>query len=150
MNRHSWFEACQLLILFCSIFFQVGDVMIIRDHVSFLGLAGIHPLVGHNDARFGPRFPAQGSAVYAPELQACCRRRHLFSMMYTNSPLSLVPTGHSSEFCCSNGPLECYKRGRLHGRFWSDVRVPRRDPHAARSGRRHRCVLRFSAVPTST
>jgi purine-nucleoside phosphorylase len=46
--------------------YNVGDVMIMKDHVSFLGLAGIHPLRGFNDARFGPRFPALNDA-YAKE-----------------------------------------------------------------------------------
>lgn len=42
--------------------FNVGDVMIIKDHISLPCLAGNHPLIGHNDARFGPRFPAVNNA----------------------------------------------------------------------------------------
>ena len=34
--------------------FQVGDLMIIRDHISMLTL---NPLLGKNDESFGPRFP---------------------------------------------------------------------------------------------
>jgi purine-nucleoside phosphorylase len=34
--------------------FKVGDLMIIRDHISF---ATKNPLIGKNDERFGPRFP---------------------------------------------------------------------------------------------
>lgn len=49
--------------------FNVGDCMIIKDHICFLGLAGIHPLVGVNDARFGPRFPPCGSSTYDKKLQ---------------------------------------------------------------------------------
>ena len=49
--------------------FDVGDVMVIADHLSWPGLAGVHPLVGANDARFGPRFPAVTNA-YSGELQA--------------------------------------------------------------------------------
>ena len=33
--------------------FEVGDIMIISDHVNFMPE---HPLRGENDARFGPRF----------------------------------------------------------------------------------------------
>jgi len=38
--------------------FNVGDVMVIKDQICTPGLAGHHPLVGRNDERFGPRFPA--------------------------------------------------------------------------------------------
>ncbi|HZD10003.1 MAG TPA: purine-nucleoside phosphorylase [Candidatus Binatia bacterium] len=37
--------------------FQAGDLMLIRDHVNFLGLAGNNPLRGPNDDAVGPRFP---------------------------------------------------------------------------------------------
>ncbi|EDO25890.1 predicted protein [Nematostella vectensis] len=33
--------------------FQVGDIMIIKDHINMMPE---HPLRGHNDERFGPRF----------------------------------------------------------------------------------------------
>ncbi len=38
--------------------FQVGDIMIIKDHLAPLLWTLNNPLVGHNDERFGPRFPA--------------------------------------------------------------------------------------------
>lgn len=34
--------------------FKIGDLMIIKDHISF---ATKNPLIGKNDERFGPRFP---------------------------------------------------------------------------------------------
>ncbi|MEO8414120.1 MAG: purine-nucleoside phosphorylase [Ginsengibacter sp.] len=34
--------------------FQVGDLMIIKDHISMFA---VNPLVGKNDETFGPRFP---------------------------------------------------------------------------------------------
>jgi purine-nucleoside phosphorylase len=36
--------------------FNVGDIMVMNDHLNMPGLAGKHPLVGPNDARFGERF----------------------------------------------------------------------------------------------
>ncbi|KAI9917397.1 hypothetical protein PsorP6_013034 [Peronosclerospora sorghi] len=36
--------------------FNVGDLMIIKDHLNMPGLSGQHPLIGPNDSRFGARF----------------------------------------------------------------------------------------------
>lgn len=38
--------------------FSVGDIMLIRDHIAPMLWTLQNPLVGHNDDRFGPRFPA--------------------------------------------------------------------------------------------
>lgn len=46
--------------------FSVGDIMLIEDHINFMGK---NPLVGQNDDRFGCRFPDM-SFAYAPELRA--------------------------------------------------------------------------------
>ncbi|MCP4420534.1 MAG: purine-nucleoside phosphorylase [Chloroflexi bacterium] len=37
--------------------FNPGDLMLITDHINFLGLAGQNPLRGPNDESVGPRFP---------------------------------------------------------------------------------------------
>ncbi|KAL8559716.1 hypothetical protein ACOMHN_002249 [Nucella lapillus] len=42
--------------------FSVGDVMILKDHFNMAGFSGINPLVGPNDDKFGPRFPAMSDA----------------------------------------------------------------------------------------
>lgn len=44
------------------------DIMVISDHISFPSMSGLNPLVGPNDARFGPRFPPL-SVMYTPLLQ---------------------------------------------------------------------------------
>lgn len=49
--------------------YKVGDFMILKDHITFTGLAGYNPLTGPNDAKFGPRFPAVMPA-YDRELRA--------------------------------------------------------------------------------
>jgi purine-nucleoside phosphorylase len=36
--------------------YQVGDLMLINDHINFVGMAGNNPLIGPNDETFGPRF----------------------------------------------------------------------------------------------
>lgn len=43
--------------------FVAGDLMLIEDH---LNLTGDNPLVGANDARFGPRFPDLSDAYATP------------------------------------------------------------------------------------
>mmetsp|Transcript_4083 Transcript_4083/g.5446 ORF Transcript_4083/g.5446 Transcript_4083/m.5446 type:complete len:296 (-) Transcript_4083:111-998(-) len=48
--------------------FQVGDLMVITDHIGFPLMAGKNPLVGPNDDSFGgPRFPPMSEA-YDPIL----------------------------------------------------------------------------------
>ncbi|KAI1889972.1 hypothetical protein AGOR_G00168410 [Albula goreensis] len=42
--------------------FSVGDIMLIKDHINMPGFAGQNPLCGHNDERFGTRFPCMSDA----------------------------------------------------------------------------------------
>ncbi|PNI22258.1 PNP isoform 6, partial [Pan troglodytes] len=42
--------------------FEVGDIMLIRDHINLPGFSGQNPLRGPNDERFGDRFPAMSDA----------------------------------------------------------------------------------------
>ncbi|CAK9299125.1 unnamed protein product [Gordionus sp. m RMFG-2023] len=37
--------------------YNVGDIVVIKDHVNLVGIAGHNPLVGENDDRWGTRFP---------------------------------------------------------------------------------------------
>ncbi len=49
--------------------FDVGDLMLIEDHINFVGMAGHNPLMGPNDSTFGTRFPPMNRA-YTKELRA--------------------------------------------------------------------------------
>ncbi|XP_056679169.1 purine nucleoside phosphorylase-like [Monodelphis domestica] len=42
--------------------YEVGDIMLIRDHINFSGLNGQNPLRGPNDKRFGETFPPTSDA----------------------------------------------------------------------------------------
>ena len=42
--------------------FQAGDLMLITDHINFVGLAGNNPLRGPNLEELGPRFPSMTHA----------------------------------------------------------------------------------------
>ncbi|XP_069797212.1 purine nucleoside phosphorylase-like [Narcine bancroftii] len=42
--------------------YKVGDIMVLKDHINMPGFAGVNPLVGPNDQRFGERFPCMSDA----------------------------------------------------------------------------------------
>ncbi len=48
--------------------YHAGEVMILRDHLNLIGMAGANPLRGPNLDEFGPRFPNMNEA-YDPELR---------------------------------------------------------------------------------
>ena len=79
--------------------FSVGDVMVISDHISLPSLAGNHPLVGANDARFGERFPAVNGAYHAA-LQAAAheaaRKRGLSRLMRTGTYMHVSGPSYES------------------------------------------------------
>lgn len=53
--------------------YRPGEVMIIRDHINLVGMAGLSPLRGPNLDEFGPRFPSMNDA-YDPELRELARQ----------------------------------------------------------------------------
>ncbi len=53
--------------------FKVGDLMLIADHISLPGLAGLNPLRGPAPPEWGPRFPALTGA-YSARLRALARQ----------------------------------------------------------------------------
>jgi purine-nucleoside phosphorylase len=52
--------------------FAPGDLMLITDHINFVGLAGFNPLFGPNIDELGPRFPDMSQA-YDRELNNLAR-----------------------------------------------------------------------------
>jgi purine-nucleoside phosphorylase len=53
--------------------FEPGDLMLITDHINFVGMAGLNPLRGPNLDTFGPRFPDM-SRVYDRQLADIARK----------------------------------------------------------------------------
>uniref|UniRef100_A0A3Q2QLS3 Purine nucleoside phosphorylase n=1 Tax=Fundulus heteroclitus TaxID=8078 RepID=A0A3Q2QLS3_FUNHE len=53
--------------------YSVGDIMLIKDHINMPGFAGQSPLCGHNDTRFGVRFPCMSDA-YDKELRSLAKQ----------------------------------------------------------------------------
>jgi len=76
--------------------YNIGDIMVIMDHISFPGLAGKHPLVGPNDDSLGPRFPSTSDG-YDPRLQEI--------VMNTADRLGLVDCiRENGTYCFVSGP----------------------------------------------
>uniref|UniRef100_A0A8C8RYI5 Purine nucleoside phosphorylase n=1 Tax=Pelusios castaneus TaxID=367368 RepID=A0A8C8RYI5_9SAUR len=75
--------------------YQVGDIMVIRDHINMPGLAGTNPLMGPNDERFGPRFPAISDA-YDAELRALA--------LNVGKDLGYADNLHEGVYCTVGGP----------------------------------------------
>lgn len=57
-----------------NVAYRAGDIMLIVDHINFVGMSGANPLRGPNDASLGPRFPDMSQA-YDPGL--CDLTRHI-------------------------------------------------------------------------
>jgi purine-nucleoside phosphorylase len=53
--------------------FLPGELMLIKDHINFMGMAGASPLRGPNLDSFGPRFPDMSQA-YDRELMEMARK----------------------------------------------------------------------------
>lgn len=53
--------------------YEPGDLMLIKDHINLIGMAGLSPLRGPNIPEFGPRFPDM-SRAYDPFLADLARR----------------------------------------------------------------------------
>lgn len=53
--------------------YNVGDLMLINDHINFPGLTGNNPLRGKNDDTIGPRFVGMAQA-YDTELRQIAKR----------------------------------------------------------------------------
>ena len=52
--------------------YRVGDVMILNDHLNFVGMTGLNPLIGPNDDTLGERFPGM-SGAYDRDLREVAR-----------------------------------------------------------------------------
>jgi purine-nucleoside phosphorylase len=76
--------------------YRTGEVMIIRDHINLLGMAGANPLRGPNLDQFGPRFPGMNDA-YDPELREIARNVALEAKIPTQQGVYICLAGPSYE-----------------------------------------------------
>ncbi|XP_026471020.1 purine nucleoside phosphorylase-like [Ctenocephalides felis] len=75
--------------------YEVGDIMIVRDHINLMGFAGNNPLVGQNDDRFGTRFP--------PMSRAYCRNMINIAKKIA-AEMKLGKRVHEGVYTCLGGP----------------------------------------------
>jgi purine-nucleoside phosphorylase len=73
--------------------FRPGDVMLITDHINFMGMAGLSPLRGPNDPALGVRFPDMGNAY----------DRELRTLALTVAEASGIKL-HQGVYICLGGP----------------------------------------------
>ncbi|XP_072885339.1 purine nucleoside phosphorylase-like [Hemitrygon akajei] len=75
--------------------YKVGDIMLLKDHINMPGFAGVNPLVGPNDERFGERFPCMSDA-YDKELRSLATE--------VSQSLGLSHTLREGVYCALGGP----------------------------------------------
>lgn len=73
--------------------FQVADLMLLNDHINFVGMGGNNPLVGLNDDSIGPRFPGM-TQTYDAELRGLARQ------VAKEASITL----HEGVYICLSGP----------------------------------------------
>ncbi len=69
--------------------FQVGDIMLIRDHINFFGT---NPLIGPNDDTLGPRFPNM-SEVYSRRLRKIAHQKAKEQQIHLQEGVYIGVTG---------------------------------------------------------
>jgi len=89
---------CELLVVTnaaggLNMTYRAGDVMIIRDHINLIGMAGLNPLRGPNLAEFGPRFLSMNDA-YDPALRRLAQE----------IALEAAIPAHQGVYMCLAGP----------------------------------------------
>lgn len=89
---------CELLVVTnaaggLDMTYRAGEVMIIRDHINLIGMAGLNPLRGPNLAEFGPRFPSMNEA-YEPALRQLAQE----------IALEAAIPAHQGVYICLAGP----------------------------------------------
>lgn len=75
--------------------YRVGDIMLIRDHINFIGLGGGSALRGPNDNEFGPRFVP---------LDNCYDKAILKDAQIVIKQLDMDDKTHKGVYACVGGP----------------------------------------------
>ncbi|ALC41814.1 CG18128 [Drosophila busckii] len=77
--------------------YNVGDVLLVKDHINIYGLMGHSALIGPNDARFGPK--------HKPMVN-CYDRKLLARAIAVGESLGFQEDMHIGIYACMGGPAE--------------------------------------------
>lgn len=116
--------------------YQVGDLMLLEDHINLPGMVGANPLMGANDDLLGLRFVGLAQAY-----DRCLRRRAVQVADERGIPL------HSGVYCSLSGPaFETPAEIRML-RAWGADAVGMSTTHEVLVARHAgMCVLAFSGI----
>ncbi|KAJ5903718.1 purine nucleoside phosphorylase [Penicillium tannophilum] len=96
--------------------YDVGDIMLLNDHIFLAGLAGVHPLRGPNVDDFGVRFPPLSDA-YDLDL-----RRHVHQVWKEIIPSQTTRRLHEGVYAFVGGPTyETRAESRMLQMMGADV-----------------------------
>ncbi|EPS26082.1 hypothetical protein PDE_01018 [Penicillium oxalicum 114-2] len=96
--------------------YNVGDIVLLNDHIFMAGLAGVHPLRGPNDEQFGVRFPPLSDA-YDLEL-----RRQVHQAWKDIIPAESTRKLHEGVYAFVSGPTyETRAESRMLRMLGADV-----------------------------
>lgn len=92
---------------------KLGDIIIIKDHISMPGLCGFNPLVGCSDKRFGERFFSMKNAY----------DKDIIKLIKTNAAnLKLNNILKEGVYCMASGPnYETFSEAKLLRKLDVDV-----------------------------
>jgi purine-nucleoside phosphorylase len=76
--------------------FAAGDLMVLSDHINFLGMAGHNPLSGPNLDALGPRFPA-ANRIYTKRLRDLAMKVAAYEEINLQSGTYVVLSGPNFE-----------------------------------------------------
>lgn len=75
--------------------YNVGDIVVLKDHINFLGLSGFSPLRGPNETRFGPRFLPTNNSY------DCTLKAHALDIA---DEMNIKSAVHEGVYVCVGGP----------------------------------------------
>ncbi|KAL7737801.1 hypothetical protein ACLKA6_006188 [Drosophila palustris] len=94
-GRFHYYEGNQLASSAVNLNYQVGDILLVKDHINMPGLLGSSPLIGPNDERFGRRHMSMMNAY---------DRTLLRKGLEIGQEIGYEQNMHTGVYACIGGP----------------------------------------------